>query len=220
MCGLIKVIFVCLPDFYTFNCLGELWSTWEILLRVRKGGGGHLGHLINGRTFRREVCSVTDPEFWFPTIGPFYLCSRQNSDLLRKIRTFCGSFCHCDTIPDQVPNCGPFGHTWICWTSRYLYLEYDVCRVRVGIWSGHMVGPVLATLTFRQPSPEYFPACSAAYWRTICKPFFKLMLGYGKGTSVQVRQYSEMMIWPWWCLDSDAFGPYISRWNGDWYIWL
>ena len=55
---------------------------------VRKGGGGHLGHLINGRTFRREVCSVTDLEFWFRTIGPFYLCSRQNSDLLRKNQDF------------------------------------------------------------------------------------------------------------------------------------
>ena len=27
-----KSEFVCLPDFHTLNRLGELWSTWEILL--------------------------------------------------------------------------------------------------------------------------------------------------------------------------------------------
>ena len=41
----------------------------------------------------------------------------------------------------------------------------------LGSWPGHMVGPVLATPTFRQPSPKYYPpAWSSAYWRTIRKP--------------------------------------------------
>ena len=133
MFSLIKVMFVCLPDSHTLNCLGVLWSTWEILLRVRKGGGGHLGHLTNGRTFRREVCSVTDPESWFRTNGPFNLYSRQNSDLSNKIRTFCGPFGHFDNILDQVRNPGPFGRTRTGRTSRYRYLEYDVCRARVGV---------------------------------------------------------------------------------------
>jgi len=54
-----------------------------------------------------------------------------------------------------------------------------------------MVGPVLATPTFRQPSPKYYPLPGVLRTEEpSANLIFKLMLGYGIGTSVQVSQYS------------------------------
>ena len=86
---------------------------------------------------------------------------KPNPDLVPNSGPIPDHFWHFGPDLDQVRNSGPFGRTRTGRTSRYRYLEYDVCRARVGV------------LTW------------AHGWPSSCNPSIGLKIRFADGSSVR-----------------------------------